>query len=416
MIVFLMLWISEGKWGEKFSIIKRNIVVQLILAFCLIQLLGLFHTENLSEGWLSMEKKIFLFLIPLALATTMIRWKEKEIRLLFYFFATACFAGMIICLIHAARQHYLYNEGLIPSYNISYLATSSYETLNPSSSNVWLFFSYVGLSNGISMHPAYFSLYITFSIVFLLHEILTHKHFPGFQKTLIASGIFLFTLFVIFLSSRIMIISLIIIYATLIAYYFSQRNEFATTLCFVVLLTLMIASLFINPVSRYRNVQEISESDFVIKEKTDYKISAEIRASLWWLAWKAYRKSNPLIGAGTGDVSDLMKETSEEYQITNVLLTNNPHNQYLYLLISNGPAALVVFILILLIPLLRAWTARNYLLVAFTFLFASLCLTETAFELQKGIVFFALIFSVLLFQSQAFQTEKVNLKFSGAGN
>src|SRR5688572_27894593 len=50
LILFLILWFTEGEWTEKFTIVKNNITIQLILAFSVLQLIGLFYTENTANG------------------------------------------------------------------------------------------------------------------------------------------------------------------------------------------------------------------------------------------------------------------------------------------------------------------------------------------------------------------------------
>ena len=61
-ILFLVLWLTEGKWEEKWTIIRSNAVVKLILAFSILQLIGLIYTENTADGWIAVERKVFLFL------------------------------------------------------------------------------------------------------------------------------------------------------------------------------------------------------------------------------------------------------------------------------------------------------------------------------------------------------------------
>lgn len=157
-------------------------------------------------------------------------------------------------------------------------------------------------------------------------------------------------------------------------------------------------------------------SSLQIREKSLYKTSTEIRASLWWLALKACGRTNPLLGSGTGDVIGLMEQTADAYEITNVMDTYDPHSQFLYLLIGNGIPGLLVFILYLVFPLICAWMVRDYLFLAFSFLFASLCLTESALEVQKGIAFFAVFQSLLVFQRRSFQSEAFKLKLFSAGS
>ena len=416
LILFLLLWITEGEWKEKLLVAKNNIIVQLILAFSILQLMGMFYTENISNGWFSLEKKTFFFLIPIALATSSVKFEKKEIHQLFYLFVGACFIGSLICIIHAVHQLVLFNEGALVLENINYLQSSRFREFNPTIFDQWLLFSYVELANGINIHPTYFSLYLSFCVVFLLHQIFNGQFENRKSKIIVRFVIFYFTVFIVSLASRIMVISLIVIFFLMLAEAVVSRKQKIDALVLLSCIALLCLTLYINPVSRYRNLQEIHSSSLSVQPNTVYKTSTEIRASLWWLAWKSLAHVNPVWGTGSGDVDDTMKQISSEYEVTNIIDSYNPHNQFLYTMLGNGIIGLIIFILLLIVPFYRAWINLDYLLLAFIFLFSVLCLTETALELQKGIAFFAVFFSILNLNNQAFQTATIHLRFFNAKN
>lgn len=414
LIAFLFFWLFESNWIEKYAIIKNNFILQLLIAFAILQIVGVTYSEHTPEGWFSMEKKIFFFLIPIALATTSLKFNEKKIRILFYLFVGACLVGVVVCLGHAAWQTKLLMEGAKSFEGISYLDSAHFKPLNSARPTPWLFFSYIGLANGIVIHPSYFSLYLAFCIIFLFRELLTNDQLPAKFKPITSSLIFLFSIVTIFLSARIIIICLIILYISIALYWLFVKRLFIVSIGVVGLAIIICILMYVNPVSRYRNLQEISNSTFTIREKSVYSNSTEIRASLWWIGWKSYLMTNPWLGAGTGDVGHEMKQTSDRYQITNILESYDPHNQYLYILISHGIIGLVIFILFLAIPFFQAWIHRDYLYMAFIFLLTALCFTESALELQKGIAFFAILYPLLTFHGQAFKTDYSTLKYFSA--
>jgi O-antigen ligase len=414
LILFLLLWALEGAWREKIKAIRRSVVLQVLLTFLLIQVIGITYSANQSDGWFALEKKIFFFLIPIAMATSIYKLQEKEIRILFYVFTAACFAGVVICAVYAIGQTQMANHGMAVG-DLNYLNSENVKRLYPGISPYWLLFSYVRLADGIDLHPSYFSLFLAFCILFLFYELLRE---PTATRTnaIRCFIVFIFTVFVVCLSSRIILLSLFIIYFVVAGYWFWTRKFKLIPIFLVVLLITLSAVLYLNPVSRYRNIEEIQASSFTIQQHSVYETSAEIRASLWWLGWKSFRMSNPLFGAGTGDVYDMMAKTSREYEITNVLQSFDPHSQYLFMLISNGILGFLAFAALIVLPFLKALALHDYLFVGFIFLFSMLCITETALELQKGIVFFAMIFSLLAFQRQSFQTQTESLKIFGARN
>ena len=82
LILFLVFWATEGKWNEKLLMLRSNMVIQLVIAFSVLQFVGLLYTENTLNGWIAIERKIFFFAVPVALATTFIRFDREERLLL----------------------------------------------------------------------------------------------------------------------------------------------------------------------------------------------------------------------------------------------------------------------------------------------------------------------------------------------
>jgi len=404
-IIAIISWLLEGQWRAKLSVINQSLLLQFMMALFFLEVLGLVFSDSLPAGWFSVEKKIFFLLIPVVLATTAIRLGGKEIRLVLISFLTACFIGTIICLLHAWNETILVmsGEGQINPY----LASSSYNDFHALQSKQWLLFSYVSLSEGIAIHPTYFSLFLAFSIVFLLHELSRIKSAP--VQTVALVLIFYFALFVVLLSARIAILGLAVIFIFVLIRTVIQKQKYYSLIAIAMVFVFSFL-LFLNPVSRYRSLQEISSSTFEIEPGNNYKNAAQIRVSLWWLALKSMHDSHALFGSGTGDVEQLMKRASNKYQITNIINSFDPHNQYLYTLLSHGYPGLFLLILCLGLPVYFAWLQKDFLLLGFSFLFCLVCFTESALELQKGIVFYSLFSSLLFFQLNSFQSISLNLR------
>jgi large-conductance mechanosensitive channel len=416
LIVFLFAWLAERRWKDKFIIIKNSVILKLILMFLLVQLLGLFYTSNQPAGWFALEKKIFLFLVPLAIATTQVKFTPREIKIMLYLFVLSCMVGVLICFGYAASQLLAYQHGTLVSDNTHYLDSSPFDSLNSTSQIPWMLFSYVGFSSAVGIHPSYFSMYLAFCICFLMSEMMTNSvHLRTWKGLGLSAVIILFTLTIVLLSSRIMVISTIFIYLTL-AIYFIVKQRFVISTIIAFILIAVVVFLNVNPVSRYRSIQEITGSVYSIRDKNHYETATEIRTSLWWLSWKSLYKINLLSGTGTGDVVDTIRQTGQEHEISNILDTYDPHNQYFHTLIGSGVFGLLILLTWLLFAFIVAWNRQDYLFAAFGFLFAALCITESAFELQKGVVFFAIFYSLLDFQRETFRSQVFTLKLFGARN
>ena len=415
LIAFLILWILEGAWRKKYERLRITPLLYVLFAFALINIVGLTYSSNSAEAWFTLEKKVFLFLIPLALATTSVSWEGRHVRILCYVFLAACMAGIIVCVISASLDFQNFREQDAFTPHVNYLHGTAFESTNAGQQHEWLFYSYAGLSNGINIHPTYFALYLAFCLVFLIHERLTRQH-TKWIKAGVGATICILIVTIVFLSSKIITLSLMVIFMLGGAVYLlragSRKHAIKLALVSIAILLLVI----LNPVSRYRSWQEMTNSSFQVKEDHVYTTSVEMRASLWWLGWKAYEESNLLFGTGPGDVKGAIKKVGQEYNITNTLGTFDPHSQYLFILIANGIVGLTLFLLYLIMVSVKAIGSRNYLMMAATLLFAFLCFTESALELQKGIIFFTIIHSVFAFAKASIETSTQPLTLSGAAN
>lgn len=403
-IVYIVTWFSEGDWRAKLALINESLLLKLLIVFITLQVLGLLFAEDLTVGWLSLEKKIFLLMLPVCLATTSMKSSKNDIRLILAVFVASCFAGSIYCIFHSWQETKLVLAGehlLNP-----YLSGSQYFTLHPLASDRWLTFSYVSLSSGINIHPTYFSLFLAFGIIFLLSEYASLTSW--FQRTVALAVILYFAIFIIFLSSRIIIFSMVIVLLYVVGRctYLRKRSH---ALLATAVAVLFCSFVVVNPVTRYRSLQEIEDTAFEIDRGSNYTTAAQIRYSLWWIAAKSLRDFDPLIGYGTGDVEKTMAWTSKEEGITNSIGSVDPHNQFLYTLLANGVPALTVLIFILMGPVYLGWSHNDPLLFGASFLFLLLCMTESALELQKGIIFYSLVTGLLFFQ-HSLQISDINFK------
>jgi O-antigen ligase len=394
-ILYLVNWAFEGNWQKKFSIIKKNVLIILIIVLFVLELFGTLYTD--ASGVAGVEKKIFFVLLPVALATSDVKLTMRNIYQIFYCFVASCLVCSFICLGNALYQIALLTEGT-PIAILSYLDASEFKSLNSGATDGWLSFSYRSLASGIGIHPTYFSLYLAFAITFLLLRL---DDGPVWMR--IASWLLIcyFSFFIVLLSSRMIIIGILVIFVMAIVQAMRKKETFNKAIRLLTITVLSGSLLYLNPVSRYRNLQELPLASLHIQSNSNYINSTEIRASLWWLGLKASERVNLIWGTGTDDVYDAIKQVSDDYNITNSLESYDPHNQFLFTLIGSGILGLTVLVALILCSLYFAFLKRDYLYGAFIFLFILICLTETALQLQKGIIFFAIFYSMLAFTKRS---------------
>lgn len=108
-------------------------------------------------------------------------------------------------------------------------------------------------------------------------------------------------------------------------------------------------------------------------------------------------KNNPVLGVGTGDISnafnDYYEETDSKLSEENRLRS---HNQYLAITVAFGIVGLLWYLFSLLYPL-SVKDNRNYLYLVFLFILLFSMLTEDTLETQIGVTLFAFFNSFLVF-------------------
>ncbi|MEQ9415048.1 MAG: O-antigen ligase family protein, partial [Cyclobacteriaceae bacterium] len=266
--------------------------------------------------------------------------------------------------------------------------------INPLFTNGWHHFSYVALASGIDIHPTYFAVYIIFCICIVVAQYYAAR-LNGYASIALIG---FFVLFLALLSTKIILIIILaigIITVIKSIKMISQTDikKLAVGSIFIFLFLVLSA---LNPISLYREFQEINSANFQIRENTDYTNSTEIRLSLWWAGFKTVLQSNPIIGSGSGDTHLEMNRTLKAHNISNVLNSNDPHNQFLNTFISTGLIGLLLLLGCYFYPVRHAWLQENFLQLSFIGLVLLASLTESFLESQKGIAFFVLFQSLSL--------------------
>ena len=134
---------------------------------------------------------------------------------------------------------------------------------------------------------------------------------------------------------------------------------------------------------------------FDIPDYTDTSI--QIRLSLLKLSSLAGSSVSPWAGSGTGTAEGRLEEVASVQGISNSLGSFDPHNQLIYTFLDLGLAGLLCLIAVFVVPLREAWKTKSIPCTGIILVFFAVCLTESAFELQKGIIFFTFFGSLLLF-------------------
>ncbi|HEY0741649.1 MAG TPA: O-antigen ligase family protein [Chryseosolibacter sp.] len=409
-LTFIICWFFEPALLQRLSRLKDNYQLLALIAFGLWMCAGISYSEKTSEAWFALERKAFFFLLPVAFGTSTIQ-SGRITKNIQHIFCYSCALALLMCYSYAGYQLHLFNDGVIGSESLNYLSSSGF--VAGDSKKPWMFFSYVRLAAAINMHPTYLALYAAFCCI-----ILVCRNFSGAISTpkQVFNGalIIFFSISIIFLASRIIVLMLSLFYLCLLVHQvFIAERKRSLKFLLCILLMAIIAGVFLNPVTRYRQVDEIVSNGITITSNKHYTNSTEIRASLWWLAAKTYATTNWFLGVGPGDVKDAVQQSGKTLRVTNVLDSYDPHNQYLFILLSSGLFGILFFMIYIGMGLASAIRNHDIIFLSFLVLFLIVSLTESVLELQKGIVFFTLFFATMNFQ-KAQPATITQLKLAGA--
>jgi O-antigen ligase len=389
-ILFILSSIIQGNWLTRWRIVANQKWVLFHLVFFMLHLIGLLYADDISEGMFSIEKRIFFFILPLLIITT--RFNDEGIleKLLLLFIAT-CVVATFWCLGHAFYQSIYY-----PIRPVVY----SEEMLQSANKGgLWNNFSYTALSEGINIHPTYFSLYLLFCLLILIELFNKYCRGNNLRKWVWLVVTAYLSFFIILLSSKITTIGLIIVLLFAVV-KLTTGERVAIRIAYSVMTVLFVClTIIINPVATFRNVTEYNTVSISTPKGLQWQ-SINMRTSLWWVAIKSINHENILTGEGTGSTKAVMKKTSDRLGITNTMDTYDPHNQFLSTMLSFGLPGVIFLCLILFIPFVIKLKHRDSLYILFSTTFLMVCLTESALELQKGIVYYS-IFQPLLFMNSS---------------
>jgi len=370
LLAFMFLCLCEGDFINKGKLIVQNPLAWILPLFFLLHVAGVTYSDDLESAWLNVDKKIAFGLAPLIIVSAK-PFTKKEIDWLMWMFVGACLVGTFFCLGNAI----VVSNSNVPLWNFG--PSAPYVELHPGASTRWPYFSYIGLSSGIGIHPTYFALYLLGCLLIVLRTTMRHW--------LTTALVIYLLVFIVLLSSRIVVIATVF---TLVVAAAKRRFLIAG-------LVAMLIVVVINPIALYRNAQEYTRTNFTLPPAAMSDNPITIRMSLLWLSFRAMRETNPIVGAGTGDVENIISAAQEKYNVHNVLNTSDPHNQYLHTYIALGAIGLVVLLAVFATPLWILFRQREFLACMGLVAFMAVCLTESALELQKGIVLFTLCVSML---------------------
>lgn len=354
--------------------LKQNFINYLFPVIFLLSLFSLAYTCNFGNG-LKMIEKTLSFAIFFLFVPTLSISKEQINKVLNLFVA----GSLIVLLIFLTVAFYhVLNTGSFIIFNPENLVNENY-------------FFYHRLTKPFDIHAVYFGMYLVFSSCILLNDFQNKnrnvKIIRLIALVILAIGIYLMQSFAV-----------LSVYFTVLLFFLINLNKRKINFKRIALLALIIllpatifyqkAKVFNGEVFEY-NIEEDVHS-------TDWN-SLNIRLAKWECAIEVFKENNLLFGSGVGCTQEKLDEMylKKNFNI-GIAKRFNTHNQYLHYLVTLGILGFAAYLIFLGAAFYRSLVSNNFLLFSLIAIIAICSVTENIFGLNKGIVFFASIYYLVL--------------------
>ncbi|MBI4931494.1 MAG: O-antigen ligase family protein [Bacteroidetes bacterium] len=374
-------WLASGNFVYLFRKNKNSFYFLLFISLYLLYVIGLFYSENYEYGLKDLEIKLSLLVFPLIYFSSD-KFKKEQLKSVFRKFIYGCLTASAICIGYATYQYF------ITQYTIS--------------KGIWAwdyginFFLKDRLS--LWMHPSYRSMYFVMALtaIYLLKE---KEQYASFLKKYFTPAIL--AALVLFFNSKAGILSLLLFGAFVSWQLIFKEKKIKFAVVGIIISVLLFVSLYFSAPEFTIRVKSIFN---IFSENIDMRKSEESTASriAIWNAAKTVIAENFFIGTGTGDVKDALTDEYSKQGMTFALKEDlNAHNQFLQSFTALGIIGFISLCSSLLIPLFMGWKNKNYVYVIFILIIILNLFTESMFETQAGVVFYAFFNSLLLFSQPA---------------
>jgi O-antigen ligase len=343
--------------------LRANFGIIVLILFYGLVVLSKNWSENKGVANFDMEVKMSFAIIPFIML--FVPYQIRQLKIILYAFFIGVVFGTSLLLVESFMD---------------YLQTKSFQE-----------FFYVELSTRI--HPSYFSYYLNIGISILLIDYMG-KTIRLFNKNWIyLLLIFGMSAFSFLLVSKNGIIVTLLLFAILLIYWLIKK-KFLLVIGLTVLMTTLTTVLYM----KSENLQQRATELFMglSSDKADsQEYSTGLRLAIWKESITLIKKE-PIIGYGSGDVTDALLEQYDKKGLSVALIRRlNAHNQFLQTTLAHGLIGFILLAGILLFPFFRRDEGK-WFGIALSLITIAFFLTESVLETQAGVVSFLLFYTLLI--------------------
>lgn len=383
---WIITWLVEANFINKFRANSKSLIMLILpVVYYLLHIISMLYTENKEVGWFDLQVKLSFIVFPLIFLTVNNFYKSK-FRFLLKIFIAANLLTSLICILRALYFSLTIKEGiLVFDADVIHAGYSFWETIKVGGT----YFMYSRLS--AFLHPGYYSLYMTFVLASLLFVFLEHSQGIKQKAFIIFLSIY-FTIFTFMLFSRVGLVNIAIVYGAFFLYKAIKEKKIKYKLIHAFLLGIFSTLIIVAIVSNNRfkiAINEIKKFNLNTLNVTDNRND---RLSIWYSSVKIINK-NILLGVGTGDVMDNLKEEYQKYKMIDAYNNKlNVHNQFIESFMGTGVMGFISLLAVFIAGIIKSIRKRNILFLVFILNAFVFCFIESMFNTQVGVVFFVFFY------------------------
>lgn len=362
----ILTWLIEGKFQEKWSILKKSKSFWALMSVFAIHIIGLLYTENFEYALKDLKIKLPILLLPIVFASSISLSKKQFERILEILILTAFVSSLYAFYIYIRYYGNEIKELREISTIISHIRLS--------------------LMNAIASFAAFYLIFTKKENLISIRNIL-----------LLSIGIWLF-IFNGILGAR-MGILIYFVMAALFAFYliYTMRKWWLTISLILAVIALPVVTYLSIPSVKIR-VDEIKYELNNYQHGGDPSGQSIAQRFVFWKIAIDIFKTSPVIGIGTGDVKDAYTTYYDAHPtIIQEKFQHRAHNQYLTILFTFGVIGFVIFMYGIISPMFFEKKYFDYFYIIFLISFLLSMTMEDTIETQAGVTFYAFFNALFLY-------------------
>ncbi len=356
----------------------KNINILFFSILFVLYLIGVTYSSDINYSLTIIVEKLSLVIFPVAMYLSNIDFKKKLFPILFSFIE-GCFISSILSVIASGIGYYFNHDSSL--------------------------FFYGNISN--YLHSSYFAMYLSFGLIIIYYFLFNPSSNHHIKKITSLFLLVYFSVYIILLSSKTGLISLLIIHSLAILFFVLRSKSYLKGIAAILL---VLISFLVAYQSSSVVKDRINELVFVVNSgDTSDGSTTGARVEIWKIAANLISQK-PWIGYGTGNVTEVLTRKYEQLGFRDFANKHlNAHNQFLQTTLAIGLIGGITLLLLLVVPIYLSLKTKAVLYLSFLLLVVVNFLTEAMLERQTGVVFYAL-FNCLLYTNFVTQTKTLNSK------